>query len=205
MGLDAQFNTKVAHAQFLDTQPVANLHLTDAESLQGYLWPEDTFYWHVRVVEPYLSEWSETWSFDTTPESSGPKPSLVSPAAGATDVSRKPMLQWDIAVNADCYKVVVAKDCDWSNPTFQKETGEETVAQVTTTLAYGTSYCWKVTGYHGGCDGTELGTSYGSFTTEEEPEEIIEEGTPFWVWLVIGIAAILLIAVIALIVLTKRT
>ena len=115
------------------------------------------------------------------------------------------MLQWDIAVDADCFEVVLAKDCDWSNPTFQKETGEETVAQVTTTLAYDTNYCWKVTAYIGGCDGTELGTSYGAFTTEEEPEIEEEEGTPFWVWLVIAIAAILLIAVIALIVLTKRT
>lgn len=205
VGLNAQFTTKVAHAQFLDTQPVANLHLTDAESIQGYLWPGDTFFWHVRVVEPYLSEWSETWSFDTTPEALGPKPSLISPAAGATGISRTPTLQWDIAVDADCYKVVVAKDCDWSTPTFQKETGEETVTRVTTSLAYGTSYCWMVTAYSGGCDGTMLGTSYGSFTTEEQPEEIIEEGTPFWVWLVIAIAAILLIAVIALIVLTKKT
>lgn len=205
VGLDAQFKTKVAHATFLDKEPVANLQLTDAESLQGYLWPGDTFYWHVRVVEPYLSSWSETWSFDTTPESLGPKPSLVSPAAGATGMSRNPMLQWDIAVNADCYKVVVAKDCDWSSPTFQKETGEETVAKVTTTLAYNTNYCWKVTAYSGGCDGTMLGTSYGAFTTEAAPEEVVEEGTPFWVWLVIAIAAILLIAVIALIVLTKKS
>lgn len=205
VGLNAQFTTKVAHAQFLEVQPAANVHLTDAESIQGYVWPEDSFYWHVRVVEPYLSEWSETWQFDTTPESAGPGPVLISPTGDATDVSRKPVLQWSIAVNADCFEVVLAKECDWSNPTFQKETGEETVAQVTSTLAYGSNYCWKVTAYHGGCDGTELGTSYGAFTTEVEPEEIKEEGTPFWVWLVIGIAAILLIAVIALIVLTKRT
>jgi|GEM_PF-1481006 len=205
VGRNEQFTTKVAHSTFLDKEPVANLQLTDAESLQGYLWPGDTFYWHVRVVQPYLSTWSETWSFDTTPESTGPKPSLVSPAAGATGTSRNPMLQWDIAVNADCYKVVVAKDCDWSSPAFQKETGAETVTKVTSTLAYNTNYCWKVTAYSGGCDGTMLGTSYGAFTTEEAPEEVVEEGTPFWVWLVIAIAAILLIAVIALIVLTKKS
>ena len=99
----------------------------------------------------------------------------------------------------------MAKDCDWSSPAFQKETGAETVTKVTSTLAYNTNYCWKVTAYSGGCDGTMLGTSYGAFTTEEAPEEVVEEGTPFWVWLVIAIAAILLIAVIALIVLTKKS
>jgi hypothetical protein len=102
-------------------------------------------------------------------------------------------------------------------------TGESPVNAwaITTDLEYGTTYYWRVRSV---ADGIKSGwTSFG-FTTVAEPEPPIvippqptptiivptpqvivpEQAVPVYVWAIIGIGAVLVIAVIVLIVRTRR-
>jgi hypothetical protein len=205
---DPLFTNKVAyHAFFRETGVTGVEQQTDGELLQGYLPTGLTFYWHVKVIIPYQSEWSDTWTFDTLPGEGSPRPTLISPSNGITGVGRKPVLQWTSVLDATNYELVLGKCSDWITNPVESKTGSnalgaETAYQVATQLAYNTNYCWKVMAIQG--DTESAWSNTGTFTTEVQVIEEEPEGTPFWVWLVIGIAAILLIAVIALIVLTKR-
>jgi len=208
IGLDPQFNTKVAHHQFLgeDLSEEDTQRFTNGQAIQGCLWPADTFYWHVRVVEPFLSPWSDTWSFTTLYLTASERPVLTWPVGGTTNVSLKPALEWQSAMDADGYELIVAEECNWASPVIEKTGGNalgaETAYQVTTTLKQGTNYCWKVKAVKGSSESAWSDT--GTFTTLTIPDEPEEEGTPYWVWVVIGVSALMLVAVIVLIVMTKK-
>ena len=185
------------------------------------LWLGTTYYWRVRVGAagvpttvgaPLLSQWSETWSFNTPLGPGAARPILQSPEAGQEDVALRPILEWSGLVAATNYELVVAEDCDWGNLVVDKTgttaLGAETVYAITADLEYGTDYCWKVKALTLDADGTVVTESpwsdVGTFTTKAEPTAAEAAPTPAWVWVVIAISAILLIAVIVLIVRTRR-
>ncbi len=208
IGLDPQFTTKVAHHQFLGEEQAADdtQRFTNGEALQGCLWPGDTYYWHVRVIEPFMSPWSETWSFTTKYTSVTERPELLTPASGAADVSLTPVLTWTQAAAADSYELALAKCGDFPSSLVIDKTGgnalsDSTLSYQSPKLLEGTNYCWQVTAIKGG---SEYESVVGTFTTLTEPEPEPEEGTPYWVWVVIAVSALMLIAVIVLIVLTKK-
>ena len=207
IALDPQFNTQVAHHQFLgeDLADEDTQRFTNGEALQGCLWPGETYYWHVRVVLPFQSPWSETWSFTTRYTSMTERPELLTPASGAVNVSRTPVLTWTQAIDADSYEVILGECSNFPTSLVVDKTGSNaltaTAYQVPTTLKEGTNYCWQVTAIKGS---TEVDSVIGTFTTLTVPPEPEEEGTPYWVWVVIGVSALMLVAVIVLIVLTKK-
>ena len=76
---------------------------------------ETEYFWRVQAVnEAGAGGWSETRSFTTLDEPLAEPgvPVLVSPAAGATDVSRSPLLDWDVAANAATYRLQVSTSSD---------------------------------------------------------------------------------------------
>ena len=175
------------------------------------LWLDTTYYWRVRVAAnpvgaPLLSQWSETWSFNTPLGPGAARPILENPEAGQEDVVLRPVLEWSGLIDTINYELIVAEDCDWGNLVVDKTgtaaLGTVTVYAITTDLEYGTDYCWKVRALSATSESPW--SDIGTFTTIAEPTAAEAAPTPAWVWVVIAISAILLIAVIVLIVRTRR-
>ena len=166
---------------------------------------EFTYFWRVRVVDPALSPWSEVREFktaSTTLFTTGTGPSIAdgSPSAGATNVPTKPTFSWGTIGGVDYYELQVATDANFSDLEIDEETAG-TAYTPGTDLDENTTYYWRVRGC---TDDNECSdwSSTGVFTTGPEGEP--SAGTPAWVWVVIVIGALLAIAVIVLIVRTRR-
>jgi len=177
------------------------------------LWLDTTYYWRVRVGKagstvgaPLLSQWSETWSFNTPLGPGAARPILENPEAGQEDVILRPVLEWSGLIDTINYELMVAEDCDWGNLVVAKTgtaaLGTDTVYAITTDLEYGTDYCWKVRALSETSESPW--SDIGTFTTIAEPTAAEAAPTPAWVWVVIAISAILLVAVIVLIIRTRR-
>jgi hypothetical protein len=175
------------------------------------------YFWKVRVCagSPALSKWSVEQSFTTALKAVS---SAMSPLG--TSVVVNPAFSWTANPFATGYEIEVATDANFTNLVI---TGESPVNAwaITTDLEYGTTYYWRVRSV---ADGIKSGwTSFG-FTTVAEPEPPIvippqptptiivptpqvivpEQAVPVYVWAIIGIGAVLVIAVIVLIVRTRR-
>jgi hypothetical protein len=179
-----------------------------------------------------LSPWSEVRSFTTGMGGSewnpfmtaSMEPGNVAPAPGAQGVILKPSFQWNAADWVTGYAFVLADNPEFTNPLVNKTGANalKTTAYISEVeLEYGTTYYWKVTAIG---EDTQSVWGVGVFTTMEEPEEpaapvevvspditlpptptvtpIIE---PIYLWTIIIIGAILVIALIVLIVRTRRS
>lgn len=191
-----------------------------------------TYYWRVRVTEqlPCRTNWSATQSFITSMSASawnpGTVPEGVAPAPGATGVSLTPSFQWNPANGATGYAFVLSANADLSSPIVDT-TVTSPVYLCTTALNNATTYYWQVTAL-----GT-VSASFqfnGTFTTLAAPAAPVftcgycglqfssqaaleahiaathgpvEAGTPMYIWFIIGIGAVLVVAVIFLIVRTR--
>jgi len=181
----------------------------------------ETYYWRARVDSPLLSPWSAGRSFTVgaiEPEVVGVPFGIVSPELGASDVSIQPTFVWVEVEGATSYELVVAEDptfaiIDWSR------TSANTFYKAEEALAYSTTYAWKVRAAPDGPWAT------GVFTTEAVPVEPVEPGViaptepaeikivevptaapipTYLLWIIIGVGAVLFIALIVLIVRTRR-
>jgi hypothetical protein len=178
------------------------------------------YYWKVRVLSqsPTRSRWSETRMFSTAlgaaPWSPFVPASGVSPAPGATDVPLSPVFQWNPAEWATGYDFDLSDSPDFS--TIVSTTVSEPFYAYDGVLDYSTSYYWRVRAVSAT---SESGWGEGVFTTmaappppppeppEPEPPVVIppvEQVTPAYIWAIIAIGAVLVIAVIVLIVRTRR-
>jgi len=195
-------------------------------NLEDILMPNEKYYWRVRVADydevdddlvivgaPLLTPWSEVWTFTTALGSGPARPNLVSPyggeASGGVNTPLKPAFQWTQVYGATGYKVQVSQDSAFATVLTEKEIGAVTSWLSDKDLTNSNTYFWRV---------MALGPSnspwsdVGSFTTldkaaEPEPPVIIppaQEITPVYIWAIIGIGAALVIAVIVLIVMTRR-
>jgi len=107
------------------------------------------YYWRVRATKPVLSPWSAKWSFTTVLGGTTTAPELLSPQAGADDVARKPVFQWDAVAGADSYEILVSTDVSFAIPVIQRVGSNAlpaTAWQSDTYLDYNTTYYWKVRG-----------------------------------------------------------
>jgi len=183
--------------------------------------PGRTYYWRVRVSSPLLSPWSAARSFTLAEVEEPEVPFAVeSPASGATGVSTQPAFVWAKVKDATGYEIVVSEDktfaiIDWSH------TSDQNFYQGDEVLAYGTTYYWRVRPADGEW-------TYGVFTTMTEPEEptppVVIEPTPpappvevtvvevpvapaipnYLLWVIVGVGGVLFIALIVLILRTRR-
>jgi hypothetical protein len=198
------------------------------KEIVGVLLPGNTYYWRVRVGNyggttagvtdgaPLISPWSKTFSF-TTGVPYALQLKIIAPASGATGVPVQPTFVWTAVPNVTTYELVVSEDptfaiIDWSRTSDKPQyTADEA-------LAYSTVYNWRVR-FTGG------DWVYGVFTTEAEPTTpappitITTQPAPtitvvpgpsteavpsYLLWIIIAIGAILVIALIVLIVRTRR-
>jgi len=213
---DPGFATYDAYGPFFST--------TEATRVDGL---EDgmTYYWKVAVWvnEPCLSLWSPTWKFDTALSVSQWNPFVggvpEAPYNGATNVPLTPTFAWNAADWATHYEFVLADNDAFASPIVSK-----TGANALTTTVYlceqklstSDTYFWKVRAKKGDTY-SEWATAV--FTTEGPPPtapapppaptyttEVVEEvfTAPIYIWVIIGIGAALVIAVIILIIRTRR-
>ena len=203
---DSKFNASerfVTAASAEDLGLVRQAVTTDTFAEFAGLENEFTYYWRVRVVDPALSPWSETWEFVTKASSlssvvTAPSIADGSPAAGATNVPLRPTFSWGALGGVDYYELEVATDANFSDVVISEET-EGTAYTPDSDLEKNTTYFWRVRGCTDDGECSDW-SSTGVFTTG--PEE--QPGTPAWVWVVIVIGAILAIVVVVLIVRTRR-
>ena len=169
------------------------------------------YYWQVRVAlgEPFLSKWSELWEFTTA---LGEVPYLCSPACGASDVILTTNFSWDAVSGASAYEIELATNEDF-DPVIASGTATVNAWVASPKLDYSTTYYWKVRAVKDGIPGA---WSVCIFTTEAAPVTPPEPVppvvippapapiNPMWIWVIIGIGAALTIAVVVLIVTTRR-
>jgi len=180
-----------------------------------------TYYWKVRVATRIFSRWSGVRSFNTALGAPQWNPFVggvpEAPYNGATNVPLTPSFAWNPADWATGYEFVLAKDAAFSDVVVSK-TGanalSSTVYLSEETLANSTTYYWKV---RATSKTTDSEWASAVFTTEAKapappappapaptppaPEPLI---APIYLWVIIGIGAILVIALIILIVRTRR-
>ncbi len=183
---------------------------------EGTLAVNQDYYWRVRARfaetgEGYRSQWSETWSF--TIAASG-KIGLSSPQSGANNVPHENVVfAWSAVSGATSYQLTL---WDVESAAVASASQASTSIVLGETLEYDSSYTWQVKAMK---DGKVISESdIASFRTlvqpvppsayPEPPATIIEwpepPSTPTWVWVVIPLAAILIIVIIALIFRTRR-
>jgi hypothetical protein len=108
--------------------------------------PAATYYWRIRADKPFLSRWSETWSFNTVLGGSNIVPILSVPEAGAK-TTVKPIFQWSTIAATEKYDLLVAQDAAFNNVVINK-TGDNALPgnawQSDITLENNTTYYWKV-------------------------------------------------------------
>jgi len=197
---------------------------TEASSVRlPSLEPATTYYWRVRATEPVLSPWSAKWSFTTSLSSAVIAPELYSPEAGATGVTRKPVLQWSAVAGADSYELLVATDSSFANPLIIKIGAyalPSTAWQCDLDLNCNTAYYWKIRA--ASSDTYSAWSAVSAFTTElppavesspnptppppttlpQSPPALPQPTTPDWViYLVGGLLLTIVLLVITLLVL----
>jgi len=142
---------------------------TDGTQATVRLFLGERYYWRIRVSDPSLSQWSDTWSFTTPLGPASAKPICVSPTDGIDDISLTPILQWVSPVQATGFEVVLAKNCDWANPvinlTGSHALGQVTYYQVSQSLQQGTNYCWKVRAVNSDTQTNSPWSDFGTFHT----------------------------------------
>jgi hypothetical protein len=191
--------------------------------------PNMTYYWRIRVANsgsilgaPLISPWSETWKFKTAIGASEARPVLQAPWPGEPDVPLSPTFEWSGIEWAEVYEYELASDPTtttggyFSTPLVSLVGANALVStawKADVTLDYNTRYYWHVKAI--GVDTDTPWSDVGTFTTMGVPPETpspqppvvippAEQITPAWIWAVVIIGAILVIAVIVLIVTTRR-
>ncbi len=182
---------------------------------------DTTYYWRVRADAAFDSPWSTSRKFKI--DTLAPV-SMNSPSNGAMNVSLTPTFSWSPAPGATGYELVVSDDPTFAIITYSR-TSTNPVFYSDEELAYSTVYYWKVRPT--GASYPAAGTPYvmGIFTTMARPDETttapitITQTNPtitvsvppanevipsYLLWIIIAIGAILVIALIVLIVRTRR-
>jgi len=172
--------------------------------------------WNTVSGDNIRSPWSETRTF--TVEAGGivqqphAGPVLLGPQGGATDVSLTPGFSWAPISGATEYEFILATDAGLTNTVAGTPVTVTSPAfQVTEPLEYSTTYFWAVRAIAP----TQSPRSIGTFTTMAEPVEptppVVVEPTPpapqivpGYIYAIIGVGAVLVIAVLVLIVRTRR-
>jgi len=191
-----------------------------------YKWIEDldagtTYYWRVKVSqgEPLLSRWSDKRSF-TTALAKVEVPLEWMPENGAQDVILTPSFGWTRVSKATGYEFELADNSAFTDATKETTPINSLVSPIT--LNYSTTYYWRVRAIKD--TAPVSGWISGAFTTMAKPVEplppveitptppapeiVIPPApapiTPAWIYVIIAIGAVLVIAVIVLIVRTRR-
>jgi hypothetical protein len=121
------------------------------------------YYWRVRGHNNgKVGEWSNAWNFTSSVGAPG-APTLVSPAADATEVSTNPTFLWNMSAGATSYRLQVGTDSTFAGGiAFDDSTVTDTTKAVTG-LAGVTKHYWRVSAKNAG--GTSAFSAVRGFTT----------------------------------------
>jgi len=205
---------------------VAPATATGAVDLAALGFEGQTVYWKARATAPFLSGWSDYRTIELPVITAVQAPTPMSPgsSAGSTvDVPISPVLNWSAFKLANGYEMQLAKDADMTDfiadMTGANALGNVTSWKCTSTLAYSTTYFWRVRAIIGTSATYSDWSNTVGFTTMAKPVEptppvIIEPTpaptplptptTPAYIYAIIAIGAVLVIVVIVLIVRTRR-
>ena len=182
----------------------------------GILEAGHTYYWRARVRQAatgqiITSPWSETQSFTVSAgypvTSSYQGIQLLSPVNSCCGYPAKSVpFTWTPYKETTKYRFTLARDAGLTDIIILTEV-TTTSYSYEGTFEYNTNYFWQVMALE---PAPSDASAVFSFTTEVEPlpaAKTVETTpvTPVWVWVVIGIGAILIVAVITLIFMAKRT
>ncbi len=194
--------------------------------------PGTTYYWHLRTstTGPLTGPFSETRSF-TIESAAAIAPTIGSPANGAKDVDVNPAFSWSPVSGATLYEFQLAVAPSMVSPLYATELAE-TGIRPPVKLDPGTTYFWRVRAIEPivGDWSTIANFMVAVPVVEKPPIEVKEIQppeivittpppqevtltpppapapiTPAYIWAIVIIGAILVIAVIVLIVRTRRT
>jgi hypothetical protein len=226
LSLDSAFTQVVGEGTKTSTGGTVTMIVgSGATDINYSFFPGTTYYWRVKVSAPLTSKWSTTRSFAF--ESSNTF-ALVSPANGAYNVPVKPLYTWTESTGATSYEISLSDD-----PTFTilnwSHTTTNLFYQDTEDLKNNTTYYWRVRGVTGTGTSTTDASEYktGIFTTAgvettsaavtivttEAPTPTFTVTIPpsdspviptYILWVIVGVGAILVVALIVLIVRTRR-
>jgi len=225
LAIDPDFKTRIDLTQFNNgfTPSLASPPLT--------LHPNTTYYWRVRVANdlpttllgaPLISPWSAVQKFKTAIGASMARPRLEAPDNGEFDIPLSPTFEWSGIEWAEVYEYELGLSPTTTAGGYFAEplvalVGTNSLVSTAwkcdTTLDYTTRYYWHVKAI--GVDTDTPWSDVGTFTTMGVPPEPTEPGpdviippveqiTPAWIWAIVIIGAILVIAVVVLIVTTRR-
>ena len=187
-----------------------------------------TYYARVRVANvagtagaPVLSNWSATQTFITALVPVG-APVAIQPLPGSQNVVITPTFSWGAVAGATSYKIELAKKTDFSDAVIGTALINAWTAP--SVLSYATVYYWRVTPMSSA--GAPAGTPIiGVFTTMSmpvaaTPPVVVQQlpapqitlevppaetpPTPGYIWAIIGIGAVLVVAMLVLIWSTRR-
>jgi len=177
-----------------------------------------TYEWKVRVDAPWTSRWSDLWEFTTKDDVATPV-NMV-PVNGLQDAPLVPSFMWSEVSGATNYTFELATD-----PTFATTVGTATTTVNAYTWTGGDlvndqDYYWRVRAYNSSTGGvsdwclsnfhTRMASEPPVTVTNTTPPDVHvtttvpAAETPAYIWIIIVIGAILTIAVIVLIVRTRR-
>jgi len=177
-----------------------------------------TYYWRIRTYRSATgqiaaSPWSEARSFSVKPGFIVNTPyygvQLLAPDNGCLACKIKPTsFSWSPWKEATRYEFVLARDSEFKQ-VVQSAGTSSTGYEYLGTLDYDTNYFWRVRATE--VNGQEIPSDWSatfSFRTEQAPAipdtTPVEQETPLWVWLVIGLGTLLVIVTLVMILRTRR-
>ena len=163
-----------------------------------------TFYWRVRSADAETDEiihswWSEVRSF-TVATGPGAAVTLTNPSNGAIGVAVTGIpFTWDAVADATGYEFSMVKADGTDVVSATAVSG--TTYTYTGTLSYNTSYYWTVKALK---DSVVFGQATATFTTGAEKAVPPAPTTASWLWVIIGIGAVVWLVILVLIFRTRR-
>jgi hypothetical protein len=190
--------------------------------------PGETYYWKVMVSEPFSGIFSETRSFTVAP-SAATVPEIGAPINGATDVGTKPAFSWTPVTGTTKYQFQMDTGTTFTAPMIDEQV-TTTAYMVTVVLEEGKTYFWRVKALEPIESDWSVVASFvvavpppppttPIITVPPAPTVVVtippaqtvvippattQEVAPVYIWAVIIIGGVLVIAVIVLIVRTRR-
>jgi len=192
-----------------------------------------TYYWRVYASAPLNSPYSEVRSFTVQPMEAA-VPAIGSPVNGATIKSQNPAFSWTPVTSATKYEIQVSVGPDFATTVFTDTPASAgSVLPATVKLEQGKQYFWRVRALEPVEGGWSTAANFivaaaetaapppvtitsvpaPTFTIPAAPPAqtvtltppAVEQIAPAYIWVIIIIGAILVIAVIVLIVRTRRS
>jgi hypothetical protein len=231
VALDSAFNELISGAWAAGGVVTSSAGTVSFVAPAGTVVPGTTYYWRVMVLTPIGSAFSETRSFIVQP-TAATVPSIEAPAAGATDVSETPAFTWSAVAGTNLYEFQLSEGTAFG-VTLVSETTASTAIKPNVTLEAGKTYFWRVRALEPvQGDWSAVGSFTVAVPAEPAPPPITitttpppqitvttpapppattiappvtEEIAPAYIWAIIIIGAVLVIAVIVLIVRTRRS